>query len=449
LIEALLGPEGRRRLMLRRMTNEGLFQLYDSDLVLRLHSPKNLSDTRKFLARFNQYLGNYPPSPDLSKSFLAQYANRKPRTLYRYAQMLRVFMKWYGEPMDDLKVKIPKSLPPYTEDAQIEKLLHAIEDKKTHKRNIVRDILLVELALKTGMRRGELANLEARHIHEDFLVVREGKNKKDRVIPLSPPIALRLKNFIEGKKPDQKVFGLKAPSITMKIKTFARRAGLDDLHAHALRHKFATDLLEHGADVRSVQHLLGHENLSTTQIYLSVTDRRLRETVNLLDETKKKQTTPTLGKPDGVTKNVQFPTHLQPLVTVKGEDKPSSVDHTKVLRSDYFSHFVVRNEGQSPAIEIELALLDEKQSLLEGYRETVLGAGKELEFKPILNRPEGKYYIVCQYKRLSSQNEEETLDQTWLPFNLSKASKVGEIYVAPGELEFKFGISQRDKKLIF
>ena len=115
--------------MLRCMTNEGLFQLYDSDLVLRLHSPKNLSDTRKFLANFNQYLGNYPPSPDLAKSFLAQYSNRKPRTLYRYAQMLRMFMKWYGEPMDDLKVKIPKSLPPYTEDAQIEKLLHAIKTK--------------------------------------------------------------------------------------------------------------------------------------------------------------------------------------------------------------------------------------------------------------------------------------------------------------------------------
>ena len=434
---------------MRRMANEELFRLYDSDLVLRLHSPKNLSDTRKFLTRFKEYLGSYPPSPELAKSFLAQYADRKPRTLYRYAQMLRMFMKWYGEPMDDLKVKVPKSLPPYTEDAEIERLLHAIETKKTHRNSIVRDSLLVELALKTGMRRGELANLETKDIHNDFLVVRSGKNAKDRVIPLSPPTALRLRNFIEGKKPDQKVFGLKAPSITMKIKTFARRAGLDDLHTHALRHKFATDLLEHGADVRSVQHLLGHENLSTTQIYLSVTDKRLREAVNLLDETKKKQTIPALGKPAEVIKNGPLPTHLQPLVTVKGVDKPSSVDHAKVLRSDYFSHFVARNEGQGPTIEIELALLDEKQGLLEGYRETVLGAGKELEFKPILNLPEGKYFIVCQYKRLSSQDEEETLDQTWLPFNLSKASKAGEIYVAPSELEFKFGISKRDKKAIF
>ena len=90
--------------MLRRMTNEELFELYDSDLILRLHNAKNLSDTRKFLTRFKHYLGSYPPSPEIAKSFLAQYANRKPRTLYRYAQMLRMFMKWYGEPMDDLRV---------------------------------------------------------------------------------------------------------------------------------------------------------------------------------------------------------------------------------------------------------------------------------------------------------------------------------------------------------
>ncbi len=71
------------------MTNEELFKLYDNDLVLRLHNVKNLSDTRKILIRFRQHLGNYPPSPELAKSYLAPYTNRKPRTLYRYAQMIR------------------------------------------------------------------------------------------------------------------------------------------------------------------------------------------------------------------------------------------------------------------------------------------------------------------------------------------------------------------------
>jgi len=77
------------------------------------------------------------------------------------------------------------------------------------------------------------------------------------------------------------------------------------------------------------------------------------------------------------------------------------------------------------------------------------GGGGELKFKPMLNRPEGKYYIICQYKRVSSQIEDETWYQTWLPFNLSKASKEGEVYVAPGELEFMFGIPTKGKIEIF
>jgi len=407
--------------MLRQMNNEKLFQLYDSDLVLRLHSAKNLSDTRKFLARFNQHLNNYPPSPELAKSFLAQYADRKPRTLYRYAQMLRMFMKWYGEPMDDLRIKIPKSLPPYTEDTQIEKLLHAIETKKTHKGTIVRDILLVELALKTGMRRGELANLEVRHIHEDFLIVREGKNKKDRVIPLSPPISLRLKNFINGKKPSDKVFRLAAPSITMKIKAFARSAGLEDFHAHALRHKFATDLLEHGADIRSVQHLLGHENLSTTQVYLSITDKRLREAVNLLDEPEEEQ----------VGKISQEQLQLQPIVTLRVIEKKAWPQYDDVLQSDHFSHFVARNEGQIPVVEVEISLSNTENKLLEVHRESVLGTKEEFAFKPMAKLAEGSYQLDCKYKVINSVQFNKTI----LLFKVEKASRDGEVYVIPGELE--------------
>ena len=147
------------------MNNEELFQLYDSDLMLKLHNTKNLSDTRKMLVRFQEYLNGYPPSPELAKGFLAQYADRKPRTLYRYAQMIRVFMKWYGEPMDDFKVKVPKMLPPYTEDSDIAKLFAAIENKKTHKGCIVRDTLLVALDLKTGMRRAELVTCPHKGYH--------------------------------------------------------------------------------------------------------------------------------------------------------------------------------------------------------------------------------------------------------------------------------------------
>ncbi len=273
-----------------------MLEQYDSDLVLRLHNKKDLSDTRKMLARFLlEYLGGFPPTPELAKSFLATYADRKPRTLARYAKMIKSFMKWYGEPIDDFKVKVPKSLPPYTEDTDIEKLFTAIESKKTHKAAIVRDSLLVALALKTGMRRSELANLTPKDIHADFLVVRNGKGGKDRVIPLTAAIAQRLHNFTEGMEPGEKVFKLKAECISDKIRRLAKRAGLDGFHTHTMRHKFAQDLLEKGVNVRVVQELLGHQNLGTTQVYLSVVNQSLYDAVNKLDEDEEKEVEMPMG----------------------------------------------------------------------------------------------------------------------------------------------------------
>jgi len=94
-------------LALRNLPNTELARLYDSELVLKLHNPKNLRDTRTVLSHFMSYLGAYPPSPELAKSFLAQYTNRKARTLYRCTQMIRSFMKCYGQPIDDVKIKMP------------------------------------------------------------------------------------------------------------------------------------------------------------------------------------------------------------------------------------------------------------------------------------------------------------------------------------------------------
>ena len=88
---------------------------------------------------------------------------------------MKSFMKWYGQPMEDFKVKVPRALPRYVEDDEVEKLLGAIDGKKTHRGSITRDRMLVELDIKTGMRRAELSNLEARDVHTDFLVVRDGK----------------------------------------------------------------------------------------------------------------------------------------------------------------------------------------------------------------------------------------------------------------------------------
>jgi len=365
--------------------------------------------------------------------------NRKPRTLSRYAQMLKMFMKWYGEPINDFKVRIPKSLPPYTENDDIAKLLEAVGNKKTHKGVIVRDRLLIELALKSGMRRSELANLKVRDIHEDFLVVREGKNNKDRVIPLSQPIIMRLKQFIEGKKSNESVFGLKPPSITMKIKSFAKKAGLDDLHAHTLRHKYATDLLEHGANIRSVQHLLGHENLATTEVYLSITDKGIREAVDLLEEKKEAKIPeiPLERQIDGM------------IVTIKGIYKQEKSASSMIPPSIYFSHFVISNEGKEPAFELEMALLDGEKILLQGKRETVLMIGEKVTWGPNLKRKDGNYFVVCQYKKALSESQSEIWYQSWLPFRLTEAAKIGEVYVAPEQIILKKNITPSEKLTIF
>ena len=112
-------------------------------------------------------------------------------------------------------------------------------------------------------------------------------------------------------------------------------------------------------------------------------------------------------------------------------------------------HFIVKNEGSSPAIEVELCLLDYELKLLECCRQTVLGIQDELIFKPVLNRGQGKYYILCQYKQVSNINNDEIWNQIWLPFNLHSASKIGEVYVSPGELEFKFDIPIEDRYIAF
>lgn len=144
---------------------------------------------------------------------------------------------------------------------------------------------------------------------------------------------------------------------------------------------------------------------------------------------------------------------LQPIIILKSVQKPmADIEPESVLRSKYFSHFVVWNAGNGPAIELEIALLHDNLNVIEAHRETFLRSGEEYAFSPqvkVAEHPEGKYYIACQYKRTLYPTTEEVWDQAWLPFSLSKASKEGEVYTAPGELRFRFGLSKKEKVDIF
>jgi len=176
MLEVLLGSDGKRKMRLRRKTNHELFQLYEAQLALRHRSRDALEEAKRVLRHFQEYPGEFPPSPELATVFLAQFAEHKPTTLYRYHSIIKTFMQWYGEKLET-KIKLPERLPDYVERDEIEKLKEAMRSKKTHKKVIERNILLIDLGLKTGLRRSELGGLIMRDIdlERNYLVVRQGK----------------------------------------------------------------------------------------------------------------------------------------------------------------------------------------------------------------------------------------------------------------------------------
>ena len=269
---------------LRQKTNSELFHLYDGELVLHHRSAKVVKEAKRVLNHFHEHIGEFPPTPELAKHFLSNFTTCKATTLARYAAILKAFFKWYGEELD-INIRVPKILPDYVDKKDIDKLLEAIECKKTHKKKVQRDLLLVDLAIHTGLRRSELANLRVGDIDLDksILIVRRGKGAKDRVIPLSNYMTSKINAYIQNKKEEESLFDLSPATISGKIKKFARKAGVS-IHTHSLRDYFATLLSERGATIREIQSLLGHSNLTHTERYTLHTDKHLKQAVELIDQ---------------------------------------------------------------------------------------------------------------------------------------------------------------------
>ena len=279
----LLGTDGRRKLRLRHKSNAELFQLYDAELVLKHRSGKALYEARRVLAHFRTYLGEYPASPELAVGYLAQYASCRPASLYRYLAILKGFMSWYGEPVS-ARVKVPEPMPRYIESDEVERLKAALRDRKTHKGEIERNLLLVDLACKTGLRRGEMAHLRVADVDlvRNCVLVVEGKGGKSRVVDLAPGLSRDLRLYCKGKPLEDSLFGLSPSTISGLVKRAADRAGVD-LHTHSLRHFFGERLLDTGTDLEIVRRLMGHSNLRSTQVYLGRSDKQRREAINRLE----------------------------------------------------------------------------------------------------------------------------------------------------------------------
>jgi integrase/recombinase XerC len=213
------------------------------------------------------------------------------RGLYRY---LRQQGKAKSNPFTGVSLpKLEKPLPKFLTEAQMRTLLETpaklYQDGEMDDFSALRDSVILELLYGGGLRVSELCALSLGQIDFKQGVARVlGKGRKERLCPLGQVASECLRRFLElsgaSTEPDApavftaKGKRLKPAQVQRLLKTHLRAAGLPlDMTPHKLRHSFATHLLDHGADLRSVQELLGHASLSTTQVYTHVSVARLKE----------------------------------------------------------------------------------------------------------------------------------------------------------------------------
>ena len=271
------------------------YRHYLSRFILWMDSQgirENLTDINSEVIRsFRVYLSNLPGE---GKVLMAR------RTQGYHAIAIRSFLKWllkndYAVMAPD-KIELPKieeRRVKFLNGEQVDRLLNAPSQSTIQGK---RDKAILEVFFSTGLRVSELTKLDRDKIDMDrreFGII--GKGGKARVVFLSQratdwlikylnerddhfkPLFIRHKGKIEPTTPDEKM-RLTPRSVQRMVKKYSHKMKLPvEVTPHVMRHSFATDLLMAGADIRSVQEMLGHKNISTTQIYTHVTNKQLRD----------------------------------------------------------------------------------------------------------------------------------------------------------------------------
>ena len=220
-----------------------------------------------------------------------------PRSVSRATSAARGFYRFLmldghikRHPAEDLDTpQAGTHLPRFLSEDEMERLLN-VPDTATEEG--LRDRAIMELMYASGLRISELISLKPSDVDMDAgLLSCHGKGSKERRIPIGKSAArwlelYRAARLRRTRTHDPRLFvnSLGGPltrhTVWAAIKHYSERAGLENVSPHTLRHSFATHLIQHGADSRSVQSLLGHSDISTTQIYTHITDRHLRATYN-------------------------------------------------------------------------------------------------------------------------------------------------------------------------
>ncbi len=252
---------------------EGYLTLLDRDLLTATEE-----DLRGFLASLD---GRLAPSS------IARMVS-SIRRFYRYLVMQGLREENPAELL--VAPRKPRTLPQFLTVEEVERLLDAPNVQRPQG---VRDRALLEVMYGSGLRVSETVGLELPHLDlQDGLVRVRGKGAKDRVVPLTDAAVHWLSAYLDRVRPAWNLRGSNRVFLTRRggvltrvavwklLRKYARRAGIDkDVHPHMLRHSFATHLLMGGMDLRTLQALLGHASLNTTQIYTHLDLARLREAV--------------------------------------------------------------------------------------------------------------------------------------------------------------------------
>lgn len=227
-----------------------------------------------------------------AEHYSASSTNRMLSSLKQFFNYLVIEKVIEQSPMTMIKsAKKPKRLPKALTVNEIDDLLQAPDLSTTWG---IRDRAILEVMYASGLRVSELTHLSMRHCHLKLGFIRTiGKGNKERIVPIGEEATYWMQRYFEEVRPAFQRKGkptdivfltergkpFTRQGIWKNIKKYVAQIGLDNdaVSPHVLRHSFATHLLEHGADLRMVQELLGHSDISTTQIYTHISKTRLQE----------------------------------------------------------------------------------------------------------------------------------------------------------------------------
>jgi site-specific recombinase XerD len=274
-------------------------------------SSKTAENYRLYLERFVEFTGDIYVEKITNESirkyrlWLNRHKNDNGDDLATITQgyhliALRGFLKYLSdrniESLTADKIKLPKIARKQVTFLHYEEVQRLLEQIDLATEEGLRDRAIIELLFSSGLRISELVALNRDHVNtkrREFMV--RGKGQKDRPVFVSKTAAERVDEYLAGRLDNLPPLFLSysrnnlasragdyrrlgARSIQRMVSKYARLAGITKhVSPHTMRHSFATDLLMNGADLRSVQSMLGHSNISTTQVYTHVTDEHLRE----------------------------------------------------------------------------------------------------------------------------------------------------------------------------